>query len=100
LKLNNVFSLALGVVDTELQRHMSKFLWKILVLTVLGPFFKTPIEGAQTQIRLAVDPDLENVSGKYFVDCKEAKTSKQAESDENGEWLYRKSVELVKLNKH
>lgn len=76
---------------------MNKFLWEYTILPILGIFFKTPYEGAQTQIQLAVDPDLENVTGKYFADCKEAKTSKSAENDEDAEWLYKKSVELVGL---
>jgi retinol dehydrogenase-13 len=86
-----------GAVKTELGRHINQFLLNFLILPLAGPFFKTPIEGAQTQIRLAVDPELEHVSGKYFADCVEAKTSKQAANDETAEWLYKKSVELVKL---
>ncbi|KAG5676985.1 hypothetical protein PVAND_006776 [Polypedilum vanderplanki] len=86
-----------GAVNTELQRHMNKFLWEYTLLPILGIFFKTPYEGAQTQIKLAVDPDLEGVTGKYFVDCKEAKTSKAAQNDDDAEWLYKKSIELVGL---
>jgi retinol dehydrogenase-13 len=66
-------------------------------MNIIAPFFKTSEEGAQTQIRLAVDPDLENVTGKYFVDCKEASVSKDANNDETAVWLYRKSAELVGL---
>ncbi|KAK3872330.1 hypothetical protein Pcinc_022548 [Petrolisthes cinctipes] len=32
--------------------------------------------GAQTIIHLAVSEDVENISGKYFIDCKEAECSK------------------------
>ncbi|CAG0925570.1 unnamed protein product, partial [Notodromas monacha] len=31
--------------------------------------FKTPEEGAQTQIHLAVSEEVEGVTGKYFSDC-------------------------------
>lgn len=61
-------------------------------------FFKTPISGAQTQIRLAVDPELENVTGKYFSDCKEANPSRAARDDETAEWLWKTSEELTGLS--
>jgi hypothetical protein len=57
--------------------------------------YKNVNEGAQTQIKLAVDPDLEKVTGKFFSDCKEKKASKEALNDEIAEWLWNKSKELV-----
>lgn len=58
-------------------------------------FFKTAKSGAQTQIRLAVDPELEKVTGKYFSDCKEKECAKQGKDDETAEWLWIKSEELT-----
>lgn len=52
-------------------------------------------EGSQTQIMLAVDPDLERVSGKYFADCRESSMSRQARNQETAEWLWNKSEILV-----
>jgi NAD(P)-dependent dehydrogenase (short-subunit alcohol dehydrogenase family) len=40
------------------------------VKTLANLFAKTPEEGAQTSIYLASSPEVEGVSGKYFVDCK------------------------------
>lgn len=37
-----------------------------LALSING---KTPWQGAQTSIRLAVDPDLEGTTGEYFLNC-------------------------------
>jgi retinol dehydrogenase-12 len=68
-----------------------------LYSTILKPFLKTEIEGSQTQIRLAVDPALSDVSGKYFENCREVKTWKHADDEETAEWLYAKSCELVKI---
>jgi retinol dehydrogenase 12 len=85
-----------GAVLTEIGRHGKKFMWYLFV-TLFLPMFKTPIEGAQTQIALAIDPDLKNVSGKYFDNCAEKKTSKQGEDDETAEWLWNKSIEMLKL---
>jgi len=56
---------------------------------------KTPWEGAQTQIKLAVDPDLENTTGKYFCHCSEKLPSRAARDGDNAKWLYEKSLELV-----
>jgi hypothetical protein len=61
------------------------------------PFLKTSAEGAQTQIFLAIDPDLENVTGMYFDNCAIAKISKAAQDEETAEWLFEKSLELVGL---
>lgn len=60
-------------------------------------FFKTTKSGAQTTICLAVDPELEKVTGKYFSDCKEKNTAKQAKDEEMAEWLWKKSEELTNV---
>lgn len=83
-----------GVVQTELGRHMSSWL-RPVYRKVLRPIYKTPFEGAQTQIRLAVDPDLRNVSGKYFSDCEEVEPSKAARDAQTAEWLWDKSTQLI-----
>lgn len=58
-------------------------------------FFKSTKSGAQTTIRLAVDPELEKVTGKYFSDCVEKEVAKQARDEETAEWLWKKSEELT-----
>lgn len=65
------------------------------VSNICFPFAKSPFEGAQTQIMLAVDPSLDEISGKYFSDCAEVQPSKEAISDDNAKWLWVKSSELV-----
>jgi NAD(P)-dependent dehydrogenase (short-subunit alcohol dehydrogenase family) len=86
-----------GAVQTELGRHMNENLRRFFIKPFIAPFFKTAWQGAQTQIRLAVDPDLSEVTGKYFSDCKEKTPSRAAQDDEMAAWLYEKSIELVKL---
>ena len=39
-------------------------------------FMKSPAKGAQTPVYLASSPYLGNLSGKYFINCKPAKSSK------------------------
>ena len=84
-----------GVVRTELGRHNPKA--EKYLVPIFLPWLKTPKEGAQTQIRLAVDPDLENVTGKYFENCKEVDMNQRAKDGEMSAWLFGKSLELVNL---
>jgi retinol dehydrogenase-14 len=46
-----------------------------LAFKLVGPFAKSPKKGAETSIYLASSPEVEGVSGKYFVNCKPAKSS-------------------------
>lgn len=55
-----------GVVRTEIWKTPKTLSGKIQNL-VMRSLFKDPMEGAQTMIRLAVDPELETVTGQYFV---------------------------------
>lgn len=58
---------------------------------------KTPKSGAQTSIKCAVDPALEQVTGKYFSDCKEKGISRAAKDDETALWLWKESEKWVGL---
>lgn len=44
-------------------------------IRILAPFFRTPSNGAATSVHLASAPELANVTGKYFSDSKETRTS-------------------------
>uniref|UniRef100_A0A1L8E4K0 Putative dehydrogenase with different specificities related to short-chain alcohol dehydrogenase n=1 Tax=Nyssomyia neivai TaxID=330878 RepID=A0A1L8E4K0_9DIPT len=89
-------SLHPGAVNTELARHIPAF-FQYLLRPAGYLLYKTPKSGAQTQIRLAVDPDLENVTGKYFSDCKVTKPNQEAMDDETATWLWNESVKWTKL---
>lgn len=65
-----VNSLNPGQVNTSLYRS-STLLEKMRSL-VLYTFFKSPEEGAQTSIYLAVADECDDISGRYFEDCKES----------------------------
>ena len=49
-----------------------------LLMPLIGLFMRSPEQGASTQIYLASSPDVEGISGKYFVDCKPAKSSPES----------------------
>lgn len=85
-----------GLVHTNLGRHMNVIGWiRPIYRAIFKPFYKNAFEGAQTQIKLAVDPDLEKISGKYFSDCEEVLPSKSAQDNETAEWLWKKSTQLI-----
>ena len=59
---------------------------------------KTAADGAQTELHLAFSEDLETVSGKYFVDCKQVTAENECLDDEEMvKNLYEKSLEWTKL---
>lgn len=92
-----VNSLHPGVVKTELTRDLSVL---NAVLWILTFFYKTPKSGAQTQIRLAVDPDLSTTTGKYFDNCKIKEEATKAKDDAMAEWLWATSEQWTQLNQH
>lgn len=60
-------------------------------------FFKTPQEGAQTSLFLACSEDLKNVTGKYYMDCKEWELQPYITSAQQHKILWEESVKMVKL---
>jgi predicted Abi (CAAX) family protease len=63
----------------------------------LSIFFR-PIEiGVQTQIKVAIDPDLERDTGRYFAYCKVTTPASSATDYNLAKWLWEKSAELTGL---
>jgi len=85
-----------GLVDTAIWRNVAPalkpgfFIWNKL-------FFITPKEGAKTSIYLATSEEVNNVSGKYFKDSKEAELRPFIKIPENCLKLWEESEKIVKL---
>ena len=47
-----------------------------IVIGLLRPFFRTSEQGAATSVSLASAAEVEGISGKYFRDCREVRSSK------------------------
>lgn len=60
----SVFSLHPGVVQSDLWRHQHQCIQ--VAVKIFKIFTKTTVEGAQTTIYCAVEPNLEGQSGGYF----------------------------------
>lgn len=89
-----VNSLHPGAVRTEIGRNLTIMHY---VGFPLHPFTKSAKSGAQTSIMLAVDPELDAVTGKYFVDCAVAEESKAAQCDDTATWLWEVSERITGL---
>ena len=83
-KFNYIKSAAVhpGAVDTEFMRFITNknsIIIKILLwifFPLMKFIFKTPEDGAQTQLNLCYIPFNEFVSGAYYSDCKISKIKK------------------------
>jgi hypothetical protein len=57
-------------------------------------FARRPETGAKTIVHLAASPDVANVTGGYFVDCREAVLSREAQDDAAAE-AYALAIRLL-----
>jgi retinol dehydrogenase 13 len=60
-------------------------------------FYRTIEHGAQTQIMLCLEPQLEKVSGKFFSNCKQIEEGSRAKNEELNEWFWSRSESMTKL---
>ncbi|MBK8480599.1 MAG: SDR family NAD(P)-dependent oxidoreductase [Proteobacteria bacterium] len=83
-----------GVIRTNLVRHLNPLVRG--VLAVAAPLIlKTAAQGAATQCYVAVHPAATGVSGRYFADCREARTSRHGGDDALASRLWQVTEELV-----
>jgi NAD(P)-dependent dehydrogenase (short-subunit alcohol dehydrogenase family) len=67
-------------------------------LKIAQPFFLSPAKGARTSVYLASSPEVDGVSGQYFVKCKSRSPRKWARDPEAARRLWQVSEELVGLD--
>lgn len=80
-----------GVIDTNLGRHVED---REAMYESLKHVLKTIPQGAATQCYAAVRPELAEISGVYFSDCKKADTIPEGKDDALAEQLWVRSEEL------
>lgn len=85
-----------GMIDSGIWRNIP-FPLNLPMMAITKGFFKTTKAGAQTTIYLATSDEVANVSGKYFMDCKEATLNAAALDEEKGRQLWEESLKIVKL---
>jgi NAD(P)-dependent dehydrogenase (short-subunit alcohol dehydrogenase family) len=66
---------------------------------ILGPpmdlLFLSPREGARTSVYLAASPEVEGISGKYFVRCREHRSSRASYDEKTAIKLWSESEKLI-----
>ncbi len=82
-----------GAVATDIVRDLP---W--LIRKIIGLMFIAPEKGAQTNIMLASDPALAEVTGAYYDQCEPAEYSSQADDAELRKKLWDLSEELTSLD--
>ena len=63
-----------GAVSTGLGKNNGRIAQALIGM--LRPFFRTPEKGAETSIFLASAPQVEGISGRYFYNCRDKRTSR------------------------
>ena len=68
-----------------------------LATSAFRPFALTPEKGARTSLHVALSPELEGVTGRYFARCKERQSSKRSHDRELAAALWRDSARMVEI---
>ncbi|CAH2233116.1 jg13980 [Pararge aegeria aegeria] len=89
-----------GYVATYITLPNNLTLRKILypIMFASRAILKTPWQGAQTAIHVALDSNAEVVSGELFYNCKLSKATKRAYDEDLASKVWDESVKFVRLN--
>jgi retinol dehydrogenase-14 len=82
-----------GAVATSIFRALPKFVEAIIKLVTLSPE-----KGAETSIYLATSPDVDGVTGKYFVKKTETRSSPESYNEDTARKLWTVSAQLTGLD--
>jgi NAD(P)-dependent dehydrogenase (short-subunit alcohol dehydrogenase family) len=85
-----------GLTSTGFGQNNPGFLMKIMG-AVIPLIAHSPEKGAKTSIYLASSPEVQNISGKYFVNCKVTQPAPQAADRAVALKLWDASAEIVHL---
>ena len=85
-----------GVVSTGFNKNNG--LLMRIGMTLARPFLISPEKGAQTIVYLASSPDVEGVTGEYFVNCTATTSSPASYDDEAARRLWEVSARLTGLS--
>jgi retinol dehydrogenase 12 len=86
-------SLHPGVVRTGFGQNTEG--WMRFVVQSFAGFFLTAEQGARTSVYLSSSPEVEGVSGQYFIKCRPKKPSGDAREEQLAERLWQVSAELT-----
>ncbi len=84
-----------GAVASRLGHNNGRF--AKVATALLKPFFLSPAQGAETSIWAASSPEVEGLSGRYFVKKREARSSAASRDEETARRLWHDSCRLTGL---
>jgi NAD(P)-dependent dehydrogenase (short-subunit alcohol dehydrogenase family) len=97
-----------GLVATNAASDSPGILWRVInryrpflvrfCFRLPHTFLRSPEQGAETSVFLASSPEIEGITGKYFVERAEARSSKESYDPLLAERLWRLDEELVGLS--
>lgn len=85
-----------GLVSTGFGKNNPGLLMKIMGV-IIPLIARSPEKGAETSIYLVSSPAVQNITGKYFVDCKVTQPAPQATDSAVAKKLWDVSAEMVHL---
>jgi len=85
-----------GLTSTGFGKNNPGFLMKIMGV-VIPLIARYPKKGAETSIYLASSPEVQSITGKFFVDCKVTRPAPQATDSTVAKKLWDVSAEMVHL---
>jgi NAD(P)-dependent dehydrogenase (short-subunit alcohol dehydrogenase family) len=68
-----------------------------LIMKAAKPFLKTPEQGARTTIYLASSDEVEGVTGKYYVNCKEKNSNRESYDLDVARRLWEVSAQMTSV---
>lgn len=88
-----------GIVDTNIVRNTGFFTSMLMFILkpIAYPFIKNSKQGAQNVLHVALHPDLEQTTGKYFNLREISEPSNEALNEKLGLWLWLTSEKWTKL---
>ncbi len=86
-----------GMVSTSFGAEDPSRLQRLFV-PFIRPFMKTPAKGAATSVYLASAPELDQVTGRYFVNSKPKSSSRRSYHEATAARLWQLSADLVGLD--
>jgi NAD(P)-dependent dehydrogenase (short-subunit alcohol dehydrogenase family) len=84
-----------GIVATGFGQNQEGFFKGLFRFA--SPLFSSPEKGARTQVYLAASPQVEGVTGQYFVRCKQRRSSRDSRDPEVARRLWDESARLAGL---
>ena len=85
-----------GIINTKFGRRGNPWWFKTLYRIGL-PFFKSSAKGARTSIYLATASEVAGITGKYWVKCKEKKSSHQSYNKASQKRLWEISEKFINM---